>query len=353
MQEIFRAQIRQILGGRMKWLMGVSLVLPVLLTLGASTSGGLGEIQAELEGERLRQEVAAGVLPDDLEPVVWNGEDKSYFGGYFRLTEEGLWNRDDPIGPESVMIVNGGDMIIRAGELWVHPDLDEDGPLRVHHRRRTEPQSSAGPALTVRAISAAYLFILYPQVVCLLLALLYGTSVLSHELDGKTLPYLFTRPLPRWQFVLGKYLGIVTSLAVPTCASLVAAWLIIGGSDVPLLATLLAGTVAALCAYNAVFILFGFLTPRRGMIVALIYGVLFELILSFVPALVNQFTVTYYLRSLVVELLDVGIPREITRIVGGASLTLALLALLAIAVVTLGLSSTLAARREYVVKDEA
>ena len=66
----------------------------------------------------------------------------------------------------------------------------------------------------------------------------------------------------------------------------------------------------------------------------------------------NQFTITYYLRSLVVEILDLQVPREIARIVGGASVPVALLALTAIVAVTLTLSSILASSREYVVKDQ-
>ncbi len=88
------------------------------------------------------------------------------------------------------------------------------------------------------------------------------------------------------------------------------------------------------------------------MITALLYGLIFELVLSFIPALVNQFTITYYLRSLVVEMLDLEVPHEIARIVGGASIPMALTALTAIVVVTLTLSSSLASRREYVMKDQ-
>ncbi len=41
--------------------------------------------------------------------------------------------------------------------------------------------------------------------IILILALFYGTSVCSEEVEGKTLPYLITRPIPRAAVVLGKY----------------------------------------------------------------------------------------------------------------------------------------------------
>ena len=114
----------------------------------------------------------------------------------------------------------------------------------------------------------------------------------------------------------------------------------------------LAGAAGGIIAYNAVFVLLGFIAPKRAMVLALMYGVVFEFILSFVPALVNEFTITYYLRSLVVGITDLEVPGEIARIVGGASFATSLLALGGIVVLALVLSSLLAGRREYVVADQ-
>src|SRR4030042_4845408 len=52
------------------------------------------------------------------------------------------------------------------------------------------------------AREGAYLFtnlimLFYLQMIILILALFYGTSVCSEEVEGKTLPYLITRPVPR------------------------------------------------------------------------------------------------------------------------------------------------------------
>ncbi|MFH0947311.1 MAG: ABC transporter permease subunit [Planctomycetota bacterium] len=190
--------------------------------------------------------------------------------------------------------------------------------------------------------------------ICLLLALFFGTSVLGHELSGKTLTYLFTRPLPRWKFVVGKYLGIISALILPASLSLLASWLILGAEGgLNAAAGLLVATTGALLAYTAIFILAGFLIPRRAMIIAILYAVVFELILSFMPALVNRLTVTYYLRSLVAEMLEIPIPHEVARIIGGASPQASLIALLAITLFALAISSLLAAHKEYVIHDQA
>lgn len=353
MVEVFRIQLRHMLGGKRKWLVAVCLVLPVLLTLASVTSGGFRELERELEVESTRLGLYQGEVPETARRVEWQGEDISFANGLLRLTRDAVLFRDQPVGRDYLVVLGGGHLIVLDGRLYVDP-TKEGWRGTYYTRRLSRGRSLQSDIPSIPTICAIYLFLLYPQAICLLLALFYGTSVLGEELDGKTLTYLFTRPLPRWQFVVGKYLGIVTALVVPTGLSLLLSWLILGAPGGPVhLGGLLAGTIGALLTYNALFVLFGFLIPRRAMIVALLYGIFFELILSFVPALVNEFTITYYLRSLVVEILDVEIPREITRVVGGAGAPFALFAIAALVVVPLALSSLLAARREYVVKDTA
>jgi ABC-type transport system involved in multi-copper enzyme maturation permease subunit len=356
MLEIFRMQLRQMLGGKKKWLVVLCLLLPVLLTAAASVAGGLGHLRRELAEEERIVAFGRGELPATAQRVAWQGEDKSFIGGHIKLTKDGLLMGDRPVRTRLVIVVNEGWIVIRDGELWIDPT--KEGLRSGIHIRRTGRRDADTQSTHVvprfETVCAIFLFLLYPQAISLLLALFYGTSVLGDELDGKTLTYLFVRPLPRWQFVVGKYLGIVVALIPPTMLSAVAAWLIAGspgGSE--LLGGILAGTFAALLAYNALFVLIGFLIPRRAMIAALLYAAIFELTLSFVPALVNEFTVTYYLRSLVVAMLDIEIPREITRMVGGAPIPFAIATLGGICVGALALASLLASRREYVVKDTA
>lgn len=357
MLEIFRMQLRHMLGGKRKWLVALLLILPVLLTLAGVSSGGLGELRREIESERARTDWAGGDTPASARRVTWEGEDRDFIGGVLTLTEDGPLYRGKPIRMRRVIVVNDGHLVVRDGELWIDPSKEgRSRGVRIALLSRRDANSSPmrGEVPSIDTVCAIYLFLLYPQAICLLLALFYGTSVLGDELDGKTLTYLFSRPLPRWHFVVGKYLGIVTALVLPTGVSVIGSWLILGGpGGGSLIAGILLGTTLALMAYNALFVLFGFLIPRRAMIVALLYGIFFELILSMVPALVNEFTVTYHLRSITVEMLDIEIPREVSRIVGGASIPVAILALAGIIVGSLAVASMLAARREYVVKDTA
>lgn len=47
-----------------------------------------------------------------------------------------------------------------------------------------------------------------------LMALLIGVSLVHREIDNKTLFVVLTRPVERWQYVIGRYLGLVGNLAV-------------------------------------------------------------------------------------------------------------------------------------------
>lgn len=47
-----------------------------------------------------------------------------------------------------------------------------------------------------------------------LIALLVGVSLIHQEIDKKTLFVVLTRPVRRWQYVLGRYVGLVATLAL-------------------------------------------------------------------------------------------------------------------------------------------
>lgn len=47
-----------------------------------------------------------------------------------------------------------------------------------------------------------------------LMALLVGVSLIHEEIDKKTLFVVLTRPLARWQYVVGRYLGLLLALSV-------------------------------------------------------------------------------------------------------------------------------------------
>lgn len=47
-----------------------------------------------------------------------------------------------------------------------------------------------------------------------LVAIMVGVGIIAGEVERKTVYVTLAKPLPRWQFVLGRYLGLVTVLAI-------------------------------------------------------------------------------------------------------------------------------------------
>lgn len=203
-----------------------------------------------------------------------------------------------------------------------------------------------GPTISPEA-PVIYLFMMYPQVMCELVALLYATTILSAELEAQTLSYLFTRPLARWRVIVGKYAAAVTVLGAIISLSLAGSWLLLGApKGAQGLFGLWSGVCAALAAYSAVFLLVGIVVPARAMVIALVYA-LVEFALSFVPAVLNTLTVTYHLRSLVVQMVGIEVPPDLARVVGGASGTAACSALAAMVAGGLAAACWAASLGEY------
>jgi ABC-type transport system involved in multi-copper enzyme maturation permease subunit len=171
----------------------------------------------------------------------------------------------------------------------------------------------------------------------------------------QTLTYLFTRPISRWKVVVGKWSANVLLLGAGSLASLVASWLLLAPREVPLLIGLGVATAVATVAYNAIFTLFGAIFSRRTLLIGLVYAILLEFLLSLVPAVVNTLTVTYYLRSMVVEIADINVrelPSEVRRIIGDATVPESLAVTALVALVTLALASAICARREFTLTEE-
>jgi ABC-type transport system involved in multi-copper enzyme maturation permease subunit len=52
----------------------------------------------------------------------------------------------------------------------------------------------------------------------IIMALFLGVNLLSKELDKKTVYFVIPKPLDRWEFLLGKYLGLAVTLTVVVAA---------------------------------------------------------------------------------------------------------------------------------------
>jgi ABC-type transport system involved in multi-copper enzyme maturation permease subunit len=61
------------------------------------------------------------------------------------------------------------------------------------------------------------------SVVGVLVAVATGTALVHNEMQQRTIYTVLSRPIPRWQFVVGKYLGLVVALVIGQVAMLLLA----------------------------------------------------------------------------------------------------------------------------------
>jgi len=66
------------------------------------------------------------------------------------------------------------------------------------------------------------------SVIRLLIAVFIGVGLVSKEMDKRTLYALLAKPVRRWEFLLGKFAGLVLTLAVNTMAMAVGLFLALG-----------------------------------------------------------------------------------------------------------------------------
>ncbi len=149
------------------------------------------------------------------------------------------------------------------------------------------------------AMMAYYLVV---QVGCMLGLLLWATPVVGAELESQTWIYVALRQHGKTAILLGKYMvatlwtasaGIVSAVGVAFSSGYPEPWTLATALVVLVL-------VSSAC-YAALYVLIGVLFTARATVVAVIYTLLFEGVLSTIPATINKFTVCYRLRALLSE----------------------------------------------------
>ncbi len=123
------------------------------------------------------------------------------------------------------------------------------------------------------------------QAIVPFLGLMLGVSIFGDEVEGRTLTYLFTRPLPRPVFYVGRLLGMGAAFAIVVGVTTWGATLIYGRnldlapSEVRgAVAAAVGGFVAYLAFFAALRVLF-----RRALFVGFILAFMFEGAISKLP----------------------------------------------------------------------
>ena len=210
-----------------------------------------------------------------------------------------------------------------------------------------------------RRIWAFVFYLLIPQAVCILGLLLWISPVLSNELESRTWVYLAVRPGGKVAVLLGKYLNGVCWTASAALMGLGLSIAVVTGQlrgpfEEPLVLGLaLALLILASClAYGSLYLLLGVLFPRRAMVVCVAYTLVVEVLVSIIPAIVNQLTVQHRLFNLLFKTLDLeidGLPFQLDS----SPVWLHLAALVGYTLLNLSVAAFVLQHREYSTSEQS
>ncbi len=158
------------------------------------------------------------------------------------------------------------------------------------------------PPEQLRIFWAFMLYALIPMLVSMLGTLLWATPAISAELERRSWVYLTVRPNGGTAVLLGKYLAAVTWVIPAALIGLTIAVPLADTGDGWRMWWTMARLVCLSCpAYGAIYLLLGTLLPRRALVLAVAYTLIFEFVIRIIPAIINKLTVQYRLQALLVK----------------------------------------------------
>jgi len=163
---------------------------------------------------------------------------------------------------------------------------------------QVRPQADLPAPADLLAVQAGF----FLRVLLPLAAILYGGAVIADEVEAGTFVYLWARPVPRWALVTGRSLAAAVATATVVCLGVLALGLVslLAGLRMKLFLQL-PWAVLAVClaslAYTALFGAFGSWF-RRSMMAGLLWALVWENVVAYVPGSVRYLTVSQHARSL-------------------------------------------------------
>lgn len=172
---------------------------------------------------------------------------------------------------------------------------------------------ATGGTVPSRFLEFLLAWMLVPQALLPLAALLYASGIILDEQEDQTITYLLVRPLPKSLIYIVKMAATWTTIVVLTVLLAVLTFAAVyTSSNVPLAEALQRGVRAAeihslaVVAYASIFGLLGLIT-RRSLVVGMIYTVVVEGLLANLPLSLRMGTVIYYSRVIAYRTLDFNV----------------------------------------------
>ncbi|MGI9517655.1 MAG: ABC transporter permease subunit [Pirellulaceae bacterium] len=208
--------------------------------------------------------------------------------------------------------------------------------------------------------------------ICLLSLLLWATSNVYTELEGRSWTFITSRPYGRWSILFGKFLiSFVWSFLI-AWASLTICMLIdfqaefmlaavesqdTGVSRLTIWFNLSVMLFLASMVYSAIFSFLGVIIQRRAMVVAVGYFLIVEIVFALIPAVIGKLAMSYHMVSLLSQWLGWIIPDDESRenfadIWGQYPPWLHLGAIFLMTGIMLGASAVIIRSREYITLED-
>lgn len=196
--------------------------------------------------------------------------------------------------------------------------------------------------------------------ILVIMAVIFGTGVISQEIEQKTISYILTRPIPRWRIGLMKFLAAVAAITVTLWIAAIALALVTfgpSGVTAERLGRDLAIIPLGALAYGALFLLVATLLTRP-LLWGLAYAFGWETWVSALPGHFQKFSLMAYLRVLAPHPQPEGESMDITNLFTAVnpmaiSPTFAWRVLTVVVFAALALALLLFSVREYVPKEDA
>jgi len=173
---------------------------------------------------------------------------------------------------------------------------------------------ATAPRIPGGGLEFLIVFMLIPQALLPLVALVYASGMLQDEQEEQTITYLLIRPIPKWALYLVKLLATLTTTVILTAffTALTYAAIYVGGDsggENILLRCLKAMSIhgLAVIAYCCLFGLISVFT-KRTLLAGIVYAVIIEGVLANLPFGIRLITVIYYARLIAYRSLNFVIP---------------------------------------------
>jgi ABC-2 type transport system permease protein len=156
-----------------------------------------------------------------------------------------------------------------------------------------------------------FTYLLYIQIVLVLITLVNSTSLIRDEISNKTISFLVTRSISRGNVALSRYVAhmpvnfVLVALPVSFCYLYMGVQK--GGlfNNLDILAGYLLMILLGVVVYGAFFYMLGILV-KHPLMIGLLFAFLWEVLLTNMQGRIPYATIMFYIRSLGFSIIDTG-----------------------------------------------